>query len=264
VFALLAAVYVALVAIAAREPDLKMDDPNARCRNPLPGPTYATGLHYVLPVDRAGLGADGRAAVARPLGLLGHGLMMFILVTQRPLKAFFRGRATRPARSRRAFKRPDRRADRRRAQHDRHRRGHGHRRHHRGAVTRPASARRWPDWWRCCRAATSSPCCSSPVLSLILGMGLPTTANYIVVSALLAPVVVTLGAAERADRAADRGASLRVLFRDHGGRDAAGGAGEFRRGGGVGGRSDQDRLGGVLLLAAHRGAAVPVHLQPHA
>jgi hypothetical protein len=32
------------------------------------------------------------------------------------------------------------------------------------------------------------------VLSLILGMGLPTTANYIVVSALLAPVIVQLGA----------------------------------------------------------------------
>ena len=31
------------------------------------------------------------------------------------------------------------------------------------------------------------------ILSLILGMGLPTTANYIVVSALLAPVIVTLG-----------------------------------------------------------------------
>lgn len=31
------------------------------------------------------------------------------------------------------------------------------------------------------------------VLSLILGMGLPTTANYIVVSSLLAPVVISLG-----------------------------------------------------------------------
>jgi len=31
-------------------------------------------------------------------------------------------------------------------------------------------------------------------MSLILGMGLPTTANYIVVSALMAPVIVTLGA----------------------------------------------------------------------
>ena len=32
------------------------------------------------------------------------------------------------------------------------------------------------------------------VISLILGMGLPTTANYIVVSTLMAPVIVTLGA----------------------------------------------------------------------
>ena len=34
------------------------------------------------------------------------------------------------------------------------------------------------------------------IMSLILGMGLPTTANYIVVSALMAPVIVSLGAAE--------------------------------------------------------------------
>ena len=33
------------------------------------------------------------------------------------------------------------------------------------------------------------------ILSLILGMGLPTTANYIVVSSLMAPVIVTVGAA---------------------------------------------------------------------
>lgn len=32
------------------------------------------------------------------------------------------------------------------------------------------------------------------MISLILGMGLPTTANYIVVSTLMAPVIVTLGA----------------------------------------------------------------------
>lgn len=33
------------------------------------------------------------------------------------------------------------------------------------------------------------------IISLILGMGLPTTANYIVVSSLMAPVIVTVGAA---------------------------------------------------------------------
>ena len=32
------------------------------------------------------------------------------------------------------------------------------------------------------------------MMSLILGMGLPTTANYIVVSSLMAPVIITLGA----------------------------------------------------------------------
>ena len=32
------------------------------------------------------------------------------------------------------------------------------------------------------------------LISLVLGMGLPTTANYIVVSTLMAPVIVTLGA----------------------------------------------------------------------
>ncbi len=33
------------------------------------------------------------------------------------------------------------------------------------------------------------------IISLILGMGLPTTANYIVVSSLMAPVIMSLGAA---------------------------------------------------------------------
>ena len=32
------------------------------------------------------------------------------------------------------------------------------------------------------------------ILSLILGMGLPTTANYIVVSSLMAPVIITISA----------------------------------------------------------------------
>jgi hypothetical protein len=34
---------------------------------------YATGLHYVLPVVVLVWFADGRPAVARPLGLLGRG-----------------------------------------------------------------------------------------------------------------------------------------------------------------------------------------------
>ncbi len=49
-------------------------------------------------------------------------------------------------------------------------------------------------------------------ISLILGMGLPTTANYIVVSTLMAPVIVNLGAHERSYRAADCCPSLCFLF----------------------------------------------------
>ena len=53
------------------------------------------------------------------------------------------------------------------------------------------------------------------VISLVLGMGIPTTANYILVATLMAPVVVEL-AHKPGSRSAHRRASVRVLFRDHG------------------------------------------------
>lgn len=44
-------VYLGLVAIAARQPDLKEDDPNdPEIKLPTVGEVYATGLHYVLPI----------------------------------------------------------------------------------------------------------------------------------------------------------------------------------------------------------------------
>ncbi len=54
------------------------------------------------------------------------------------------------------------------------------------------------------------------VISLVLGMGIPTTANYILVATLMAPVVVELGAQAGLRHPADRGPSVRVLFRHHG------------------------------------------------
>jgi TRAP-type uncharacterized transport system fused permease subunit len=49
--AALFAVYAGLVAVAARRPDLELDDPNAKeIRLPTVGQVYATGLHYVLPI----------------------------------------------------------------------------------------------------------------------------------------------------------------------------------------------------------------------
>jgi len=84
------------------------------------------------------------------------------------------------------------------------------------------AGRLWSRCWYGCHYH-GDPCCWTAVLSLILGMGLPTTANYIVVSALgLAPVIVTLGQQKRLIRAPDRRASVRVLLRDHGGIDPAG------------------------------------------
>ena len=55
------------------------------------------------------------------------------------------------------------------------------------------------------------------IICLVLGMGLPTTANYIVVSTLMAPVIVTLGAPVRPDCAPDCRTPVRVLLWHPGG-----------------------------------------------
>ena len=97
---------------------------------------------------------------------------------------------------------------------------------------------------------------------LVLGLGVPTTANYILVATLMAPVIVELGAQSGADHSADRGAPLRLLLRDHGRHHAAGRSRHVRRRGDLRRGPDQDRDTGVDLRAAHRRAAVRVHLQP--
>ncbi len=100
------------------------------------------------------------------------------------------------------------------------------------------------------------------VFSLILGMGLPTTANYIVVSSLLAPVIVALGQQNGLIVPLIAVHLFVFYFGIMADVDPAGRPGlVHRRRRGVQGRSDQDRPGGVLLQPAHRGAAVPVHLQ---
>jgi TRAP transporter 4TM/12TM fusion protein len=84
--------YVGLVAVAARRPDLEVDDPNAeKIVLPTVKEVYATGLHYILPivvlvwflmVERQSPAKSAFYATA---------LMLFIIVTQRPLKAWMRG-----------------------------------------------------------------------------------------------------------------------------------------------------------------------------
>lgn len=195
VFVLLVAVYVGLVAFGARYPELKLDDPNAPVQKlPVPGPTIKSGLHFILPVvvlvwalmvDRLSPGLSAFWASA---------FMIFILLTQRPLFAFFRGLGDLSGEVRRGF------AD----LIDglitgaRNMIGIGIATATAGIIVGAVS-----------QTGVGSALAEvvevlsggnimailflTAILSLILGMGLPTTANYIVVSALLAPVIVTLG-----------------------------------------------------------------------
>ena len=98
-------------------------------------------------------------------------------------------------------------------------------------------------------------------ISLILGMGLPTTANYIVVSTLMAPVVVELGA--------QSGLLVPLiavhLFVFYFGLMAdvtpPVGLASFAAAAIARSRPDQDRRHRVLLQHAHGDPALPVHLQ---
>ncbi len=193
--AVLFAVYVALIAFAARYPELEMDDPNEPVvQLPEPGPTIKSGLHFILPVvvlvwalmvERLSPGLSAFYASA---------FMIFILLTQRPLFAIFRNDSSFGGEVVRGF----------RELIDgliagaRNMIGIGIATATAGIIVGAVS-----------QTGVGSALAEvvevlsgghilailflTAILSLILGMGLPTTANYIVVSALLAPVIVTLG-----------------------------------------------------------------------
>jgi len=195
IFGVLTAVYAALLYIGSKEEPLKLDDPNAPVtRLPMPGPTVRSGLHFILPivvlvwalmVDRLSPGLSAFWATT---------YMVFILVTQRPLMAIFRGESKFANDVVEGLK-------------DlidglvvgaRNMIGIGIATATAGIIVGVVS-----------QTGVGSALADvvevlsggnilailflTAILSLILGMGLPTTANYIVVSALLAPVIVTLG-----------------------------------------------------------------------
>ncbi|MDJ1007971.1 MAG: TRAP transporter permease [Paracoccaceae bacterium] len=197
--AVLAAVYIWLVAVAARKPDLEVDDPNAKeIVLPEVKDIYATGLHYVLPIIvLVWFLMVERQSPARS-AFFATALMLLIIVTQRPLKALFRGEGGRIgsefvgglidlrdgliAGARNMI-------------------GIGVATAAAGIIV--ATVTRTPIGTELAGLVEQL---SGGVLffmlvlvglfSLILGMGLPTTANYIVVSSLMASVVVSLGAQE--------------------------------------------------------------------
>lgn len=191
----LAVIYVALVAFGARYPELELDDPNEPVVSlPVPGPTIKSGLHFILPVivlvwalmvERLSPGLSAFWAST---------FMIFILVTQRPLFAIFRGDANFGSELKRGFTELIEGLV-------------GGARNMIGIAIATATAGIIVG--TVSQTGVGSALADvvellsgghilailflTAILSLILGMGLPTTANYIVVSALLAPVIVTLG-----------------------------------------------------------------------
>ncbi|WBU64912.1 TRAP transporter permease [Paracoccus aerodenitrificans] len=201
-FGLLMIAYLGLLEIASREKPLKLDDPNSEVLAlPLPGPTVRSGLHFVLPivvlvwalmVDRLSPGLSAFWATA---------FMIFIVLTQRPLMAIMR-RINGTAESVHSIP-----ANLRQGVNDlvdgmiagaRNMIGIGIATATAGIIVGVVSQTGVGSALADVVEALSGGnllaiLFLTAVLSLILGMGLPTTANYIVVSALLAPVIVTLG-----------------------------------------------------------------------
>ncbi len=190
-------IYIALIAFAARSEDLEMDDPNAELVSlPEFGPTFRTGLHYILPIvvlvwflmiERKSPGLSAFWASA---------LMLIILITQRPLKAMFRKTGDTAAAFRLGW------ADMLDGMiaGARNMIGIGVATAAAGiivgTVTLTGIGQVMTEFVEILSGGNLIiMLILVAIISLILGMGLPTTANYIVVSSLMAGVVVELGAA---------------------------------------------------------------------
>lgn len=198
--ALLAVMYVGLVYVSARYPDLEVDDPDSGAPHaPRLTPTLVGGLYFALPIFvlvwNLMVRTEELDRLSPALSAFWATIFMVIIaLTHRPLKAFFRGQGYSDAI------------------------GHGWADFVQGLIL---GARNMIGIGVATGAAGLIVGTISltgahqvigqvievisggnliillllvAVLSLILGMGLPTTANYIVVSSLMAPVIVSVGA----------------------------------------------------------------------
>lgn len=193
--AMLAIVYVGLIRFCAKYPELELDDPNSPVVElPEVGPTVKSGLHFILPVivliwclmvERLSPGLSAFWATA---------FMIFILITQRPLFALFRSDSDLGRHMRQGWSELI----------DgliagaRNMIGIGIATATAGiivgAVSQTGVGLVLAELVEILSLGNIMlMLLLTAILSLILGMGLPTTANYIVVSSLLAPVIVQLG-----------------------------------------------------------------------
>lgn len=192
---LLMLVYIGLIGLGSRYPKLSIDDPNAPIVNlPETKPTVLSGLHFLLPVvvlvwslmvERLSPGLSAFWATV---------FMVAILLTQRPLFNLFRGSGHFMT----AFKQGWHELIQGLIVGARNMIGIGIATATAGiivgAVSQTGVGLVLADLVEILSMGNILlMLCLTAVLSLILGMGLPTTANYIVVSALMAPVIVELG-----------------------------------------------------------------------
>ncbi|PKO34375.1 MAG: C4-dicarboxylate ABC transporter [Betaproteobacteria bacterium HGW-Betaproteobacteria-7] len=188
--------YIAIVHFAARYPELHMDKPDEKMEYlPEIGPTLKSGLHFLLPVAALVWNLMVEQLSPALSAFWATLFLMFILVTQRPLFAFFRGQGQFSVATRQGFQ-------------DlfdglvtgaRNMIGIGIATATAGVivgtVTLTGVGLAMTELVEILSGGNLMVMLVLvAVISLILGMGLPTTANYIVVSTLMAPVIVELGA----------------------------------------------------------------------
>ena len=190
--------YIVLLWFAAKRPDLVVDPPDAPILElPRPGATAITGLYYVLPIviliwcilptpDRL---SPSLAAFYAVLA------MTFVALTHHPIKAIMRGESEMAVN----FKRGLDEWVKGMISGSRNMISIGIATGAAGVIIGSISLTgahqvigEFVEWLS--GGYLMVMLIMVAIMSLILGMGLPTTANYIVVSSLMAPVIVALGA----------------------------------------------------------------------
>ena len=189
-------IYILLLRYASRFPELEPDDPEETIAHiPEPGPTIKSGLYFLLPlvmlvwcltVERFSPGLSAFWATV---------FMIFIVITQRPLQAMFRKEAN----IKKALLKGFYELIEGLVSGARNMIGIGVATAAAGiivgTVTLTGIGLVMTEFVEFISGGNLILILIfTALISLVLGMGLPTTANYIVVSTLMAPVIVTLGA----------------------------------------------------------------------
>ncbi|RMJ05709.1 DctM-like transporter [Marinobacter litoralis] len=188
--------YIALVGYATKFPELEVDDPEKEMGElPEVGPTVKTGLYYLLPVVVLVWCLTVERFSPQLSAFWATLFMVFIVVTQRPLKAFFRKHGGLIG----EFVGGISDLFHSLATGGRNMVGIGVATATAGIVVGTVTLTgiglvmtQFVEFLSGGNLLLML--MFTAVISLVLGMGLPTTANYIVVSTLMAPVIVTLGA----------------------------------------------------------------------